>query len=804
MAANFSNRGSLAVNSWTTNDTQPSQKGILERHSLGFLGTSRWKRKECTLQDGMFSFQKKIGLISLPMDRCRVGEDFGLKKRFCFHIVHERNSVSDTHIFAASSQVEMHHWVDVLTRASQRGSPSQRTTFPSLMIGSRSSSRPPQTPQNASDMEANLREMGVCISPKDINLKEGNDSIIGKGASGIVRKGLWLNSVEVAVKTINNVPEFIDDAEMTSFFKEIELLSKLRHPEIVHFFGYARKDNIILLVTQYIPGGNLETCIHNPLVPMEFPKKLEIALGICRGMVYLHSKGVIHRDLKSANILIESLAEGKVKVCDFGLAKIMSEAMSSMMTMNVYGTPAYQAPELPTKDHTNKVDVFSFAMILWELIERKEMYADDENSISILIKVSQGQRLPLHPSNPFRDLIEICWAHNPNDRPLFSDIYPLLENYREKLQHSGSESAYSSMKASDLMDKSTETTYDKMERLSMSTYENMSSSLDDITIRKQSSKDLSNSPNSQRWRASVDVTRKSPSLGESRKPAYETARTSPTSDKLSRGNSQSDINQKPSPSWNEARVTQPPAKNEPKQSQPPAKNEPKQSQPQPQPKVTLQYDDNSTYSLVSSASSYDSDSPTTIFEGKSRMSWDTFAPALSFQCKSNNFAAAIKDLLYADGFVSKEEFAKFMSWFHPFSLDPLKGYTPDAIAEISSEVWFHGFLTVAQAKTVLMSPIYTDGCFLLRFSSQAGSFALSVRQGYSVCHCRIDASRKGGKTQFTIGTRMYTSLQDLVDKHRVEPLGIKEGNAIKNSVILVRPALRTEVDTQQNEYQNVN
>lgn len=135
----------------------------------------------------------------------------------------------------------------------------------------------------------------------------------------------------------------------------------------------------MLLVTQYIPGGNLERAIHdkNLTIMNNLAVQIEIAINIVKGMIYLHSKKVIHRDLKSANILVEKLGTFKfseisqnpdldpqnvsVKVCDFGVAKIFDSQKTA--TVNCYGTPAYQAPELPLPSHNHKVDVYSFAIM---------------------------------------------------------------------------------------------------------------------------------------------------------------------------------------------------------------------------------------------------------------------------------------------------------------------------------------------------------------------------------------------------------------------------------------------------------
>lgn len=135
----------------------------------------------------------------------------------------------------------------------------------------------------------------------------------------------------------------------------------------------------------------------------------------------------------------------KVKVCDFGLAKQLSMFSSTAMSANVYGTPgfgsfnislnyvAYQAPELSSRHHNHKVDVYSFAIMyheyvsyltnhrLWELASRQLPWSHvDNGALDVISRAVKGERLPLSTANPFRDIIMKCWDADPNKRPEFS------------------------------------------------------------------------------------------------------------------------------------------------------------------------------------------------------------------------------------------------------------------------------------------------------------------------------------------------------------------------------------------------
>jgi serine/threonine-protein kinase len=128
-------------------------------------------------------------------------------------------------------------------------------------------------------------------------------------------------------------------------------------------FGFCKNDPYVLLITEYIPGGNLSSVIHSKRT-LSVTLKIDIALSICSGMVYMENKNVIHRDLKPANILVEDLEHVKLKVCDFGLSRVKKMNAGAITETNpTFGTPHYAAPELPKSNNTTKVDVFSFSVM---------------------------------------------------------------------------------------------------------------------------------------------------------------------------------------------------------------------------------------------------------------------------------------------------------------------------------------------------------------------------------------------------------------------------------------------------------
>lgn len=247
---------------------------------------------------------------------------------------------------------------------------------------------------------------------------------IGKGSFGEVYAGHYLGT-EVAVKKILTSkisPEFTQE-----FAREASLMRDLRHPNVVQFIGAALEEPDICIVTEYMSQGSLYHLLHDPKVLISWEMVRKIALDAARGMAYLHLRtpAIIHRDLKSHNLLVDS--NWKVKVCDFGLSRI---AVDLHKTMTACGTPCWTAPEiLRNARYTTKADVFSYGIVLWELVTRDEPFAGMPAFQVIFAVGTKGVRLPLPTVCPpeLIKLITSCWQEDPALRPPFSDIITYLE-----------------------------------------------------------------------------------------------------------------------------------------------------------------------------------------------------------------------------------------------------------------------------------------------------------------------------------------------------------------------------------------
>ncbi|KAG8636280.1 hypothetical protein MANES_16G115300v8 [Manihot esculenta] len=193
-----------------------------------------------------------------------------------------------------------------------------------------------------------------------------NANLLGQGGFGYVHRGVLPNGKEVAVKQLKAG----SGQGEREFQAEIEIISRVHHKHLVSLVGYCITGSQRLLVYEFVPNNTLEFHLHGKGRPtMDWPTRLKIALGSAKGLAYLHEDchpKIIHRDIKAANILLEFKFEAKV--ADFGLAKFSSDANTHVST-RVMGTFGYLAPEYASSGKlTDKSDVFSFGVMLLELI----------------------------------------------------------------------------------------------------------------------------------------------------------------------------------------------------------------------------------------------------------------------------------------------------------------------------------------------------------------------------------------------------------------------------------------------------
>ena len=286
----------------------------------------------------------------------------------------------------------------------------------------------------AMDPEETVSQIFFDVKWKAIWAIEFQDIVfgprIGAGGFGEVYKCKY-NDKMVAVKTLQKSEMEDDDpqAVMAEFMVEMKLMSKLRHPNIVTFIGACVHNPNLAIILEFMQGGSLYRAIHrrrrNVLGPFPLLKIVWIAFGVAKGMAYLHSQYpvVIHRDVKSPNVLLGANVR-EVKMTDFGLSRLR---VNSYVETGPGGTPEWMAPEVLRQDAFNeKSDVFSFGVILWELVMCEKPWRDD-HPMQVVFKVgSRREKLPTPPPEScepeLRKMIVECFADDPKRRPDFKSI----------------------------------------------------------------------------------------------------------------------------------------------------------------------------------------------------------------------------------------------------------------------------------------------------------------------------------------------------------------------------------------------
>lgn len=279
-------------------------------------------------------------------------------------------------------------------------------------------------------------EAHVNILPSELTLME----IAGTGCTADVYRGTWCGK-EVAIKQIVE-RSAISIKEQVAFTREIEILVKVSHENLVKLYGVCFAERPLRIITEYCGGGACFELLHNRIdLELSALQQLKMCYDVAHAMCYLHNftPQIIHRDLKSLNLLLMNVIRNTadipwVKVSDFGVARVKDmgpDAIWGKMTLQA-GTKHWMAPEMWSGTHYDeKVDVFSYAMVVYEILCREVPFQEEDPS-DVGKYTLAGIRPGLEAVPPGRlpELTRImtrCWVQDPKARPRFDEIVKDLE-----------------------------------------------------------------------------------------------------------------------------------------------------------------------------------------------------------------------------------------------------------------------------------------------------------------------------------------------------------------------------------------
>ncbi|CAN4115482.1 unnamed protein product [Withania somnifera] len=281
------------------------------------------------------------------------------------------------------------------------------------------------------------------IDPSKLIIK----TVIARGTFGTVHRGIY-DGQDVAVKLLDWGEEGQrSQAEVSSvraaFTQEVSVWHRLDHPNVTKFIGAAMGTpdlniqtengfigfprNLCCVVVEYLPGGNLKSfLIKNHRRKLTFKVVVQLALDLARGLSYLHSEKIVHRDVKTENMLLDR--NRTLKIADFGVARV--EASNPNDMTGETGTLGYMAPEvLNGNPYNRKCDVYSFGICLWEIYCCDMPYPDLSFSEVTTAVVRQNLRpeIPRCCPSSLANVMKRCWDAIPDKRPEMDEVVSLLE-----------------------------------------------------------------------------------------------------------------------------------------------------------------------------------------------------------------------------------------------------------------------------------------------------------------------------------------------------------------------------------------
>ncbi|KAG0231220.1 hypothetical protein BGW42_000375 [Actinomortierella wolfii] len=240
---------------------------------------------------------------------------------------------------------------------------------------------------------------------------------LGRGNIGKVFKAEW-NGQCVAAK------QFTLRGEDTLIEEEIKIHREFAHANVIKMLGLESYDQTMVMIMEYCENGSLKAALQGRLI-LDWHAKTRIAREAASGLAYLHSKGVLHRDLRSGNVLLD--ANVSVRLTDFGIPRIKTTTAAKAHGQRGEGTLRWMAPELLSikPKYSNKSDVYALAMVMWEMASEKVLpYKEEENNgfITEFVKGGGREKVPEGTPEDYTKWILRCWEQDPEKRPEASEM----------------------------------------------------------------------------------------------------------------------------------------------------------------------------------------------------------------------------------------------------------------------------------------------------------------------------------------------------------------------------------------------
>ncbi|KAF8702061.1 hypothetical protein HU200_033406 [Digitaria exilis] len=325
-----------------------------------------------------------------------------------------------------SNRLRRSRGMGLLGMAAKSPSPTRRFLPPPP----RPSSPPPQNvaAASASDGCGGVGADGTRVGEEHPPIRWRKGDLIGSGAFGQVYLGMDLDSGELlAVKQVligsSNATREKAQAHVMELEDEVKMLKNLSHPNIVRYIGTVREENTLNILLEFVPGGSIQSLLGRL---GSFPEAVirKYTRQLLQGLVYLHRNGIIHRDIKGANILVDN--KGGIKLADFGASKQVEKLATATAAKTMKGTPYWMAPEVIVGSGYNcSADIWSVGCTVIEMATGKPPWSHEYQEVSLLYYVGTTKShppIPEHLSPEAKDFLLKCLQKEPEMRSAASDL----------------------------------------------------------------------------------------------------------------------------------------------------------------------------------------------------------------------------------------------------------------------------------------------------------------------------------------------------------------------------------------------